>query len=149
EIRDALETAGIEVEACGAEYAPGQSEINIKYSDPLQAADNLIFLRYAAKQVAARHGLLATFMAKPFSDLSGSGLHVHQSLLDSAGARNVFWDADQRGLSALGGHYLRGLLAYAPDTYAVCVPTPNGFRRCRDHSFAPTTLSWGSDNRST
>jgi glutamine synthetase len=148
EITDALETAGIEVEACGAEYAPGQVEINIKYSTPLQAADDLIFLRYAAKQAAARHGLVATFMAKPFTELSGSGLHVHQSLLDAAGDRNLFYDPGEGGLSELGRHYLCGLLSYAPDTYAVCVPTPNGFRRVRDHSFAPTTLSWGSDNRS-
>jgi glutamine synthetase len=149
EIRDALDAAGIEVEACGAEYAPGQAEINLRYSDPLSAADNLMFFRYAVKQIAAKNGLLATFMAKPFKELSGSGLHVHQSLWSTDGARNLFWDGARGGVSALAEQYLAGLLARIPDTYAASVPTPNGYKRITGHSFAPTTLSWGSDNRST
>jgi glutamine synthetase len=149
EIREALSAAELEVEACGAEYAPGQAEINLRYSDPLRAADDFIFFRYVVKQIALREGMLATFMAKPFSDLSGSGLHVHQSLWDTATARNLFCDDSGTGLSMLAQHYLGGLLRHTAETYAVCVPTPNGYKRVADHSFAPTTLSWGADNRST
>ena len=147
EVRAALSAAGAEVEASGAEYGPGQAEINLRYADPLSAADDLVFLRYAVKQIAARHGMLATFMPKPFTELSGSGLHVHQSLWNSAG-ENIFWDAGTGGLSEPARRYLAGLLRYVPETYAVAAPTPNGYKRIVDHSFAPTTLSWGSDNRS-
>jgi glutamine synthetase len=149
EIREALSIAELEVEACGAEYAPGQVEINLRYSDPVRAADDLIFFRYVVKQIALQKGMLATFMAKPFSDLSGSGLHVHQSLWDTAAAGNLFWDGSGAGLSTLAQYYLGGLLRHTAEMYAVCAPTPNGYKRVADHSFAPTTVSWGTDNRST
>jgi glutamine synthetase len=146
EIVAALIAAGIEVESYGLEYAAGQVEINTRYADPLQAADQLMFFRYTVKQIAARHGRIATFMAKPFDAFSGSGLHIHQSLCDLDG-RNVFWDAERRDLSVTARHYLSGLLRYLTELHAVYVPTPNGYKRMSDRSFAPTTVSWGLDNR--
>jgi glutamine synthetase len=147
EIRAALLAGGVEVEACGPEYGAGQVEITLRYDEPVRAADTLTFFRYAVKQIAARNGLLATFMARPFADISGSGLHVHQSLWRHG--TNAFWDTERGGLSAIADHYLAGLLRYAPDCMAVAVPTPNGYRRMVPHSFAPTTVSWGTDNRCT
>lgn len=146
DVRQSLEAAGIEVEASGAEYGPGQAEINLRYRDPLGAADELMFFRYAVKQVAARYELMATFMPKPFGGCSGSGLHVHQSLSDSGGV-NVFWDEAAAGLSETARSYAAGLLRYLPQIQAVAVPTPNGYKRVSPHSFAPTTVTWGSDNR--
>lgn len=140
-----LLSADVEVEACGAEYAPGQVEINLTPSDPLTAADSLLFFRYAVKQLAPRHGYRATFMAKPFGDLSGSGLHIHQSMWRAKA--NAFWDNDTGSLSSVGENYVAGLLKYAADLQLVAVPTPNGYKRVADHSFAPTNLSWGLDNR--
>jgi len=145
EIRAALLAGGVEVEACGPEYGAGQVEITLRYDEPMRAADTMVFFRYAVKQIAAKHGLLATFMAKPFADLSGSGLHVHQSLWREGA--NAFWGAGRDGLGPVAEQYLAGLLRYAPDCMAVAVPTPNGYRRMVPHSFAPTTVSWGSDNR--
>ncbi|MBF6542204.1 glutamine synthetase family protein [Nocardia brasiliensis] len=146
EICAMLLSADVEVEACGAEYAPGQVEINLTPADPVTAADSLLFFRYAVKQLAPRHGYRATFMAKPFGDLSGSGLHIHQSMWGKD-KNNAFWDARTGGLSTVGGNYVAGLLKYAAELQLVAVPTPNGYKRVTDHSFAPTNLSWGLDNR--
>ncbi|PXX71327.1 L-glutamine synthetase [Nocardia tenerifensis] len=145
EVCATLLSADVEVEACNAEYAPGQVEINLTPSDPLTAADGLLFFRYAVKQLAPRHGYRATFMAKPFGDLSGSGLHIHQSMWREKD--NAFWDAQAGTLSGVGHNYVAGLLKYAAEVQLVSVPTPNGYKRVADHSFAPTNLSWGVDNR--
>lgn len=145
EIRNSLGLVGIGVEACGAEYAPSQVEINLTYRDALASVDDHIFFRYAVKQIAARHGWLATFMAKPFGDLSGSGLHVHQSLWREDA--NLFWDPARAGLSTLGEQYVAGLLHFAAETYLVGAPTPNAYKRISEHSFAPTNISWSGDNR--
>lgn len=148
QICDALETAGLPVEACGGEYAPGQVEINLTPSNPVGAADDLLFFRYAVKQLAERNGYLATFMGKPFSELSGSGLHVHQSLWLPEMRGNVFWDAESAGLSEPARRYAAGLLRYLGEAHLIAAPTPNAYRRAAGHSFAPTNLSWGRDNRS-
>ncbi|MGP3926799.1 glutamine synthetase family protein [Streptomyces sp. 8N616] len=148
DVRAALETSGVEIEAFEAEYGPGQVEINLRYAGAVAAADNLMFFRYAAKEIAARHGYLATFMAKPLSDAAGSGLHVHQSLWSDDTGQNVFWDAGKGELSAAAKAYLAGLLSHCAETHLVAVPTPNGYKRTVAHSFAPTHLTWGIDNRS-
>ena len=148
DIQAALQAAGIVVEASGAEYGAGQVEINLGWSAPVAAADDLMFFRYAVKQIAASHGFLATFMAKPWAGSSGSGLHVHQSLRSRETGRNVFWDAATGELSAAARWYLGGLLHHAAETCCVAVPTPNGYKRTSDYSFAPTQVTWGFDHRS-
>jgi len=148
DIQSALQAAGVVVEASGAEYGAGQVEINLGQSAPLAAADDLLFFRYAVKQIAAAHGYLATFMAKPWAESSGSGLHVHQSLRCRETGRNVFWDAETGELSAQGRWYLGGLLHHAAETSYVAVPTPNGYKRSARYSFAPTHVTWGFDHRS-
>jgi glutamine synthetase len=148
DIQSALVTAGVQVEASEPEYGAGQVEINLGHSAPLAAADDLLFFRYTVKQIAAAHGYLATFMAKPWAESSGSGLHVHQSLRSRATGRNAFWDAATGELSDQGRWYLGGLLRHAAETCHVALPNPNGYKRSAKYSFAPTHVTWGVDHRS-
>ena len=148
EIQSALIAAGIVVEACEPEYGPGQMEINLGHSDPLAAADDLLFLRYAVKQIAAAHGYLATFMAKPRAGSSGSGLHVHQSMRSRDTGDNIFWDKATGDLSDSARWYTGGLLHHAAETAYVATPTLNGYKRPAPYSFAPTHVTWGFDHRS-
>jgi glutamine synthetase len=147
DVQSALHAVGVVVEAGGAEYGAGQVEITLRHSAPLEAADDLLFFRYAVKQTAAAHGYLATFMAKPWADSSGSGLHVHQSLRCRETGRNAFWDEETAGLSEQGRSYLGGLVRHAAETCHVAVPTPNGYKRSVGYSFAPTHVTWGFDHR--
>lgn len=148
DIQSALQAVDVEVEASEAEYGAGQVEINLGHSPPLTAADDLLFFRYAVKQIAATHGYLATFMAKPWASSSGSGLHVHQSLRCRETGLNAFWDKETGELSEQGRWYLGGLVHHAAETCHIAVPTPNGYKRSVGYSFAPTHVTWGFDHRS-
>ncbi|MFA6342054.1 MAG: glutamine synthetase family protein, partial [Fibrobacteraceae bacterium] len=105
DIRNHLEAFGIEVEASNTEYGPAQIEINLTYGDALQVADQTILFKNAVKEIARQHGLRATFMAKPWEDQSGSGLHLHQSLWDLERSRNLFAENPE-----IASQYLAGLL---------------------------------------
>jgi glutamine synthetase len=142
-IRNLLDEYGIPIEASNLEYAPGQVEVNLLYGDALEAADASVQFRSAVKEIAAREGWLASFMAKPFQEESGSGMHVHYSLWE--GESNVF--AEGPALSELGNHFLGGLQRHMPSITLFGSPTANGMKRRVDHSFCPTTASWGGDNR--
>lgn len=146
-VRMALADMGVEVEACNTEYGPAQMEVNIRYSEALEAADNTMRFKMAVKEMSAEAGYRATFMAKPLAGQSGSGLHIHQSLNeDSAG--NVFARSTPTSLeSDLMGQYLAGLLQHMAAITALGAPTVNGYKRVDDHSFAPTRVCWGMDNR--
>jgi len=143
-IRNLCTEFGIPIELSNPEYAPGQFEVNIHYATAVVAADNALLFRNAVKEIAAQHGLLATFMAKPFSDLSGSGFHVHQSLWQ--GDRNLFSDGNGH-LSELGRWYLGGLRRHMPELALLGAPNPNSFRRRQPYTFCPTNTTWGGDNR--
>jgi glutamine synthetase len=138
------------VEACNPETGPGQFELNIRYDDALKAADDGFFYTNAIKEIAARHGLLATFMAKPRRDWAGSSCHLHQSLWDRGTGRNVFFDHSLgHGLSETGRHYAGGLLATMRELTALFAPTPNSYKRFAPYSWAGTSVSWSYENRST
>ncbi len=146
-IRDCLEDMGVGIEACNTEYGPGQVEVNIHYRGALEAADNALRFKMAVREIAAEMGYKATFMAKPFAAYSGSGFHVHQSLNDIGGS-NVFAESNCEELeNDLMGHYLAGLLEHAPAVSALGASTVNSYKRVDDHSFAPTGVCWGVDNR--
>jgi glutamine synthetase len=132
-VREALRRSGLAVEACNPEAGPGQFEINLRAAPALQAADEAFLLKSAVKEVAARQGLLATFMAKPRSDWPGSSCHLHLSL--GAG------DGTMR-------HFIGGLLSGMAELTALFAPTPNSYRRFAPYSWAGTTATWGVDNRS-
>ena len=143
-IRRGLEGVGIRIEQSNPEYAAGQVEVNMRYCNALQAADNVIAFRSFVKEIAAQHGYLATFMAKPFGPESGSGCHTHYSLWRDG--NNQFADADAR-LSALGMSFMAGLQRRMAETALAASTTPNAFRRRRPYTFCPTNNCWGYDNR--
>ena len=146
-MRLALDEFGIYVEACNTEYAPGQFEMNVRYAEALESADNTVRFKAAVREIANEHGFTATFMPKPFAGESGNGMHVHQSLLRDG--NNVF--ADASGGGALGNelmeHYLAGLLAHMPALMFLGGTTVNAYKRLEEYSFAPMNASWGDDNR--
>lgn len=147
-IRDSLGEMGLQVEACNTEFGPAQVEVNIHYSDALEAADNTMRFKMAVKEIAGELGYRATFMAKPFPGQSGSGFHVHQSLSDAKGGTNAFGGSSPDGLEDdLMGHYLAGLLEHMVTITALGSSTVNAYKRVDGHSMAPTSVSWGMDNR--
>ncbi len=130
-----------------AEYAIGQYEINLMHtSDPLSACDHAMLLPRAVKGVAQAHGVDATFMAKPYPDQSGSGMHMHVSLIDDKG-NNVFSGGDETGNEVLH-HAIGGLLDTMADTVALLAPNINSYRRFVPGTYVPITRSWGANNRS-
>ncbi|MFQ5984666.1 MAG: helix-turn-helix domain-containing protein, partial [Alphaproteobacteria bacterium] len=146
EIMEACRVQGIPADVATAEYAPGQFEINLAHQgEPVRAADHAALLKRAVKGVAARHGMIATFMSKPFAELAGNGLHVHLSLLDRDG-RNVFDDGTRTGSERLR-HAVAGLKATMPAAMAIFAPNANAYRRFQPGSYAPLAPSWGVENR--
>jgi glutamine synthetase len=133
-VRETLLRYGLAVEACNPEAGPGQFEINLRAAPALQAADEAFLLKSAVKEIAARQGLLATFMAKPRADWPGSSCHLHLSLRD--------------GGSSTMRHFIGGLLAGMAELSAIFAPTPNSYRRLTPYSWAATTATWSLDNRS-
>ncbi len=127
-----------------AEYAPGQFEINLRHvDDPIAAADHAALLRPLIKHVARERGMQATFMAKPYADMAGSGMHVHVSLLDKQG-RSVF-----AGMTPLLRHAVGGLAATMHEGMAFFAPNANAYRRFEPNLFVPVNRRWGVNNRST
>lgn len=143
-IRDQLVAAGIPIEQSNPEYAPGQVEVNIRYSNALETADRVVAFRGMVKQLAITHGYVASFMAKPFFELSGNGFHVHHSANDAAG-KNLF--ADNGHLSALGKNYLAGMRRHMVELAIFSAPNPNSYRRRQPYTFCPINNAWGVDNR--
>lgn len=144
-MRSGLAGAGLNVESSNQEYGPGQIEINHGPAEAMRAAEDCILYRSIVKQVAEQHGMRATFMPKPFTEESGSGLHVHTSLRGSDGG-NAFADSD--GVpNQLMSQWIAGILEHAPALSLLGAPTANGPRRIRPYTFAPTHVHWGLDNR--
>ncbi len=137
---------GLPAKTLISEYAPGQMEIVLRHrADVLKACDEGIMLKRLIKAAADKHGLVATFMAKPYSEWTGSGMHIHVSLADEAG-KNLFAAADptenQLLLNALGG-----LKASMAESMLIFAPNANSYRRFRRNSYAPVSASWGINNR--
>ncbi|WP_232825483.1 glutamine synthetase family protein [Albibacillus kandeliae] len=137
---------GIELDATIAEGGSRQFEINLKHrSDALRVADDTVYLKEIIRRAARRQGIMASFMAKPFEDQAGSGMHVHFSLVDQAGV-NVFDDGGPAGTDMLR-HAIGGLIESMPDLSLVFAPHLNSYRRLRAGSLAPTQAAWGYENR--
>ena len=130
-----------------SEYAAGQFEINLEHvDDPVLAADHAILLQRAVKGIARKHGVAATFMAKPYPDSAGNGLHAHVSILDDAG-QNIFDDGSDQG-SELLQQAIAGMLALLPESMGIFAPNVNSFRRFGPNLYVPTGRTWGYNNRS-
>jgi glutamine synthetase len=142
-----LEEMGIGVEYSHHEVAASQHEIDMRYTDALTMADNVMTYRLVVKEVAIKYGVSATFMPKPVFGINGSGMHVHQSLFK--GDKNAFFDAkDPYHLSKEAKSYIAGLLKYAPEITAVCNQWVNSYKRLVPGYEAPVYLSWARRNRS-
>lgn len=146
-VEDAARAQNVPTSVATTEFAPAQYEINLRHTDlPLVAADHCALLRHIVKSVAIRHGLNATFMSKPFAHLSGSGMHVHISLLDKDG-KNVFDDGGASGSDTLR-YAIGGLKATMAESFAIFAPNINAYRRFAPRIYVPVTKSWGLNNRS-
>ena len=147
-IREQMLAYGIPIEACNPETGPGQFEINLRYGQSVNAADDAFLFKSGVKEIARQEGLLATFMAKPNSAWAGNSSHMHISLRTLNG-EPVFYDADQpNGLSLICRQFAAGVLAAMPDFTALMAPNSNSYRRYSPYSWAGTTATWGIDNRS-
>ena len=145
-VREAAAVQGLPVDTLITEAAPSQFEINLYHQDDaLRACDQALLLKRAIKGVARAQGRLASFMAKPFGDLAGNGMHIHFSLIDASG-RNVFDDDTDQG-SELLRHAVAGCLATMPEAMALFAPNYNSYRRFRLGSHAPHAPTWGYENR--
>jgi glutamine synthetase len=142
-----LEKMGIGIEYSHHEVAPSQHEIDMRYTDALTMADNVMTYRLVVKQIAINQGAYATFMPKPVFGINGSGMHVHQSLFK--GDRNAFFDPKGKYfLSKLARSYVAGLLKYAPEITAINNQWINSYKRLVPGYEAPVYLSWAKRNRS-
>ncbi len=149
-ILDSLRAMGIEIEGFHTETGPGVYETAIRYSDALSAADHAALFKTVVKILAQKHALVATFMAKWNSNLPGSSGHIHQSLANPKGSKNLFYaPGAEDGMSDLMRHFMAGQLALMRDFAVMFLPTVNSYKRTVPGTWAPTNVTWGVDNRTT
>ncbi len=144
----ALEAQNIWVDQYYPELGHGQQELSIRHAPALAAADRQVFYRETVRNVAYQHGLYASLAPKPFPDQAGNGAHLHFSLWDEAGERNVMHNPDdQYGMSQLGYHFIAGVLDHLPALLALTCPSYNSYRRLQPHFWSSAYTAWGPDNR--
>ncbi len=147
-ILDSMKSFDIELEGFHTETGPGVYEAAIRYDTALRAADKAALFKTAMKELAARNGCIATFMAKWNASLPGCSGHLHQSLWD--GKHNLFYDAKaNHGMSPLMCQFIAGQLALMPEMLALICPTVNSYKRLVPGTWAPTSVTWGIENRTT
>ncbi|MCM8758144.1 MAG: type I glutamate--ammonia ligase, partial [Candidatus Omnitrophica bacterium] len=143
----ALEGLGIKVEYTHHEVASSQHEIDLRYTDALTMADNVMTYRLVVKEVARQHGVYATFMPKPIYGINGSGMHTHQSLFK--GDKNAFFDPkDKYHLSQTAKYFIAGLLKHAPEITSITNQWVNSYKRLVPGYEAPVYICWAQMNRS-
>jgi glutamine synthetase len=148
-IVDQMREFGIDIITANCEYAGSQWEINYAPGRGMAGPDLAFSFKNGVKEIAQREGLLASFMSKPFGDSAGCGSHTHMSLVRLEGGKNVMAeDGAEAGLSAAGRQFIAGQLRHAPSIYALLAPTLNCLKRRRRHTFSPTNISWGPEDRS-
>ncbi len=151
DVFDFCDAQGIPADTTTSEYAAGQYEINLQHvDDPVLACDHAVLLKRAVKAAARKHGFVACFMAKPFEDDSGNGLHIHMSLVDRNGKNYFSHGRDNMAVppfSARLRHAVGGLMKTMPDATAIFAPNANSYRRLRPENFAPVDPNWGVNHR--
>ncbi|MGH8355768.1 MAG: glutamine synthetase family protein, partial [Pseudomonas sp.] len=141
----ACKLQGLPARTAISEYAPGQVEITLEHGDALQAMDQAVRYKRLVKGVAHKHGMIACFMAKPFGEIAGTGLHMHVSLADEQG-HNLFASEAPQGTPLLR-LAVGGMLATLLDALLLFCPNANSYRRFQANSYAPLAPTWGVDNR--
>jgi glutamine synthetase len=148
-IVDVMREYGIDIITANCEYAGSQWEINYAPTRGMAGPDTAFSFKNGVKELAHREGLIGTFMSKPFADAAGCGAHNHMSLLSLGSGENALSDdGGEYGLSAVGRAFVAGQLRHARSVYALLAPTLNCFKRQRTHTFSPTNVSWGLEDRS-
>ena len=147
---DLLNQFGVPIEGIHTETGPGVYEAAIVYSKVLEAADRAVCFKTGVKEIASRHGLIASFMAKFSEQLPGCSGHVHQSLRSADDKDNVFFDKKTKtGISKIMESYIAGQLHCLPHILPLFAPTVNSYKRLTEGAWAPTTITWAFDNRTT
>ncbi len=145
-----LQQFGIPLEGLHTETGDGVCEAAIDYTDVLEAGDRAVLLKSSVKEIASQHGLMACFMAKWNAGFPGCSGHIHQSLWDTAGKVNMFYDeSDNDNMSDLLKHYLAGQLYCLPYIMPMYAPTVNSYKRYVEGAWSSTSVSWGIENRTT
>lgn len=145
---ETMDAIGIPMDQIGKEYGAGQYEGSIRHADPLRAADNYLTYKQVVRSLARDAGMVATFMPKPYTHLPGNGLHIHLSLWDTAGEKDLTCgEKDHEPLSTIGKHFVGGLLAHAPGLAGVGACTVNSYKRLQPGSWSPAHVCWGVGNR--
>jgi glutamine synthetase len=147
-LRHGVEQLGLPLRSVEVELGPSQCEFTFRPQTGLDSADTMVLFRAAVKQIARRHGYLASFMCRPaLPNMMSSGWHLHQSLVETRSRRNAFAFDHRDVLSTVGKYYLGGLLSHARAAAAFTTPTINGYKRYRPYSLAPDRAIWARDNR--
>lgn len=147
---DAVQELGLPLRTIEHEWGPGQLETTFDPQTGVDSADTVVMFRSAAKQVARRHGLHASFMCRPgLPNFYSSGWHLHQSLADAKTGENLFVPTGDDALSEVGIRFVAGILEHAQGASVFTTPTVNGYKRLKPYSLAPDRASWGRDNRGT
>ncbi|VAW38332.1 glutamine synthetase family protein [hydrothermal vent metagenome] len=145
-----LQQFGVPLEGLHTETGPGVYEAAIQHTDILEAADRAVLFKTGAKEIAKKHGIIASFMAKQAESLPGCSGHIHQSLWDIGKKENLFYDgSDKDNMSNIFKSYLAGQLHCLPSILPMFAPTVNSYKRLVEGAWAPTTTTWGIDNRTT
>jgi glutamine synthetase len=149
-LMDDLAAFRVPIEGLHTETGPGVLEAAILYADPLEAADRAVLFKSGSKEIAHRFGIMPSFMAKWNAALPGCSGHIHQSLWDEAGKKNLFFDARaEHGMSEIFSHFIAGQLECMRDFLPLYAPTINSYKRLVEGAWAPTKANWGIDNRTT
>ena len=147
-LRRHMDAYGVEVEGYNREHGEGMYEVNLRYTNALEAADRGMLLKSGAKEILAQAGVVPTFMAKYSDEIDGCSGHIHQSL--RRGNESAFWEeAEPHGISETMRRYVAGALATMPELFALYAPNINSYKRYVSGSWAPTAASWGIENRTT
>ena len=142
------EAQGLEIDTLIHEEGPSQLEINLRHGDPLALADQVFLFKRTLREAALKHGMYATFMAKPIQGQPGSAMHVHQSVVDMKTGRSVFAAPDGSETDLFRG-FLGGMQHYVPKALVMMAPYVNSYRRLTQGAAAPVNTAWGYDNRTT
>ncbi|MFD0979012.1 glutamine synthetase family protein [Tropicimonas aquimaris] len=148
DIYDFAEAQGFEIDGIMQEGGAGQIELNMRHGDPVRLADEIFFFKRMIREAALRHNCYATFMAKPIQNEPGSAMHIHHSVVETKGGRNIFTDEQGEDSEAFL-HFIGGMQRHLPSVVALLAPYVNSYRRYVRDFAAPINLEWGRDNRTT
>jgi glutamine synthetase len=147
-IYDYADAQGLKIDTLIQEGGAGQLEINLTHGDPLELADQVFYFKRTIREAALKHGVFATFMAKPMRDQPGSAMHIHQSVINSKTGKNIFTDREEKATDSFH-HFIGGSQKHLMELVPFLAPYVNSYRRFAAAESAPTTLEWARDNRTT